>query len=225
MQAYFRSELFVFFFVLLIANTAWANFSGKLVKVLDGDTVDVLQEGKAERIRLHGIDAPEKGMPHGQKAKQYVLDLAAQKIVTVEVKDTDRYGRTVGEVILPDGRSLNREIVKAGYAWWYRQYSKDASLGVLEAEARNARRGLWADKEPMPPWEWRAAKRNQHKEPQAKHSVQEDHSGTVYHGNTSSMVFHKSTCKHYNCKNCTDVLASKEEAVGRGYRPCGTCRP
>lgn len=62
-------------------------------------------------------------MPFGQAAKEYVLDMAALKVVTVEVHDTDKYGRTVGEVILPDGRNLNRDIVKAGYAWWYRKYS------------------------------------------------------------------------------------------------------
>jgi hypothetical protein len=59
----------------------------------------------------------------------------------------------------PDGRSLNRELVREGYAWWYKQYSKDASLGVLEGEARAAKRGLWADQNPVPPWEWRAASR------------------------------------------------------------------
>ena len=80
-------------------------------------------------------------------------------MVTVEVRDRDRYGRTVGEVVLPDGRSLNLELVKAGYAWWYRKYSHDQAIGELEEAARRARRGLWADKEPMAPWEWRKAKK------------------------------------------------------------------
>ena len=68
----------------------------------------------------------------------------------------DRYGRTVGVVLLPDGRSLNKELVKAGFAWWYRRYApEDETLKQLEAEAMEAKRGLWADPEPVPPWEWR----------------------------------------------------------------------
>lgn len=141
---------------LAIAGT----ITGKVVKVLDGDTIDILtREKKTERIRLNGIDAPEKGQAYGNKAKQFVLDMAAMKIVTVTVVDTDRYGRSVGDVILPDGRNLNREIVKAGYAWWYRKYSSDKSLGELEANAKADHKGLWNDKLPMPPWEWRQMKR------------------------------------------------------------------
>jgi micrococcal nuclease len=92
----------------LITGQAYAaSFTGKLVKVLDGDTVEVMHEGKAERIRLAQIDCPEKNQPFGQAAKRYVLDIAAQKIVTVQVDTVDRYGRTVGEVFLPDGSNLN----------------------------------------------------------------------------------------------------------------------
>ncbi|WP_226989333.1 thermonuclease family protein [Desulfuromonas sp. TF] len=208
-----------------------ASFQGMLVKITDGDTVEVLHNGRAERIRLHGIDTPEKGQAYGNKAKHFVLDIAAQKIVTVEVKDTDRYGRTVGEVILPDGRSLNRELVREGYAWWYRKYSNDASLGVLEAEARAAGKGLWRDKNPVPPWVWRAAKRNGGRaDPQsitlsASSSAKQATSANVYHGNTSSHVFHQSTCKHYNCKNCIKVFSSRAEAISQGYKPCGICKP
>ncbi len=74
--------------------------------------------------------------------------------------DRDRYGRTVGVVLLPDGRSLNHELVRAGLAWMYRRYTNDESLSDLEEEARVARRGLWADRNPIPPWEWRIARKN-----------------------------------------------------------------
>ncbi len=78
------------------------------------------------------------------------------KTVTVNVMDVDRYGRTVGEVLLQDGRSLNREQVKAGFAWWYRRYAPDdGTLAQLEADAKAAKRGLWADAEPVQPWAWR----------------------------------------------------------------------
>ncbi len=131
------------------------SFSGKVVKVSDGDTIQVMHEGKAEKIRLAGIDCPEKKQPFGQAAKKFTSTLVVQKIVTVQVETIDRYGRTVAEVILPEGRSLNRELVRAGYAWWYRKYSKDTSLGSLESGAQAARRGLWSDPNPVAPWDWR----------------------------------------------------------------------
>lgn len=206
------------------------SFTGKVITVIDGDTLDVLHNNKPERIRLNGIDAPEKGMPYGQAAKEYVLDMAALKMVTVEVKDTDRYGRTVGDVILPDGRNLNRDIIKAGYAWWYQKYSNDASLGELEKGARIARKGLWRDPRPKPPWEWRAETRSNDSDSREKlvSSVPETttiSSISLFHGNTRSGVFHHSSCKDYNCKNCTIDLNSREQAISLGYKPCGMCRP
>ncbi len=147
------------FWFIFASQTYAASFTGKLVKVLDGDTVEVLHDGKAERIRLAQIDCPEKGQPYGQAAKQYVLDVAALKIVTVEVETVDRYGRTVGEVFLPDGSNLNKQIVGAGYAWQYKRYSKDPACADLEAGARVAGLGLWHGKAPVPPWEWRRGKR------------------------------------------------------------------
>ena len=140
----------------IFSAQVWANdFSGKAVRILDGDTIEVLHEGKAERIRLNGIDCPEKRQAFGTKAKQFTSSLVAGKQVTVKATGKDRYGRTIGDVILPDGKNLNQELVRAGYAWWYRQYSKDKTLEKLEAEARKAKRGLWADKAPIPPWEFR----------------------------------------------------------------------
>jgi micrococcal nuclease len=107
---------------------------------------------------LHGVDAPEARQPFSDRARQFTSELAFGKTVTIRVRDTDQYGRTVADVILPDGRNLNHELVKAGFAWWYRNYAKnDANLERLEAEARKASRGLWADKAPVPPWEFRRA--------------------------------------------------------------------
>ena len=144
----------------LVAHaTHAADFSGRVVKVTDGDTVQVLHNGRAEKVRLAEIDCPEKNQPYGKAARRFALNMAAQKTVTVRVETTDRYGRTVGEVILPGGASLNRELVREGYAWWYRRYSNDRSLGALEEQARTERRGLWQDPDPVPPWDWRRGKR------------------------------------------------------------------
>jgi len=125
--------------LLSLVVTAHAeSFSGKVVGISDGDTIRVIHNGAAERVRLWGIDCPEKRQPFGTRARQFTGDLAFGKDVTVEVRDVDRYGRTVGEIILPDGRNLNRELVKAGLAWWYRQYAR----GDRELDRLEDRRGL-----------------------------------------------------------------------------------
>lgn len=148
---------------LLIAMPVYAAapLAVRVVHVSDGDTVVVLTSGREEvKIRLHGIDCPEAKQPFGQAAKRQTLALAGGKEVTVLPMDTDRYGRTVGEVLLPDGTSLNRTLVATGYAWWYQKYApRDAELAALEAEARRQRRGLWSDSNPIPPWEWRKLQR------------------------------------------------------------------
>jgi micrococcal nuclease len=131
-----------------------------VVGVADGDTISVMRAGYAVRVRLHGIDAPEKGQAFSNRAKQFMSDLVFGKEVTVHDRGLDRYGRTIGEVFLLDGRNVNHEIVRAGFAWWFRRYARDdRKLEKLEENAREARRGLWADRYPMPPWEWRRVSR------------------------------------------------------------------
>ncbi len=130
---------------MLIGQTLYADFTYKIVGVSDGDTIAVLHNGKGERVRLHGIDCPEKRQAFGKRAKQLTSNLVFGKTVTVQVVDRDRYGRTVGVVLLPDGRSLNHELVRAGLAWMYRRYTNEQSLSDLEEEAQAARRGLWGD--------------------------------------------------------------------------------
>ncbi len=148
-----------FSFALLTSQTLAADFTGRVVGVSDGDTITVLHNGKGERIRLHGIDSPEKRQAFGNRAKQFTSKLVFGKTISVEFVDRDRYGRTVGVVLLPDGRSLNHELVRAGLAWMYRRYTNDQSLSDLEEEARVARRGLWADPHALPPWEWRGMRK------------------------------------------------------------------
>ena len=121
--------------VALVAH-ALADFSGQVVGITDGDTISVMHDGEAEKIRLNGIDCPEKGQPFGRRAKQYASDLAFDQIVTVEEFGKDRYGRTIGDVTLPDGRLLNEELVKVGLAWWYRKCAlANLALQNLEDEA------------------------------------------------------------------------------------------
>ena len=123
---------------------------------MDGDTLEVLHDQHPERIRLSGIDCPEKGQAYGQKAKHAASDLAFGKDVTIQPHGHDKYKRTIGEVILPDGMSLNQKLVKQGWCWWYRKYAPgNTVLEGLEIEAREGRKGLWAGPQPVPPWEWR----------------------------------------------------------------------
>jgi micrococcal nuclease len=152
-----------------VAATLYAqDFVGKVVGITDGDTIRVMHDGAAEKIRLWGIDCPESKQPFGTRAKQFTGDLAFGKVVTVRVRDIDRYHRTVAEIILPAGRNLNQELVRAGFAWWYQRYARhETILKDLEREARAGRRGLWADKDPVPPWEWRKAKSSANGSPRA----------------------------------------------------------
>jgi endonuclease YncB( thermonuclease family) len=112
------------------------------------------------KIRLHGIDCPEGGQAFGRKAKQFTSSQCFGKTIQYREVDIDRYGRTVATVYLDDGRELNLEILKAGYAWHYKRYSKRQDYADAETSARAERLGLWVDKNPTPPWEWRRQRRN-----------------------------------------------------------------
>lgn len=140
-------------FVLCLPVSAVADFSGRVVGVSDGDTMTVLHDGRGEKVRLDGIDCPEKAQPFGQVAKQFTSAQAFGKDVAVQAHGRDKYGRTLAEVRLPDGRSLNQALVGAGLAWAYVKYS--SRYVTQEAAARTAKRGLWADPSPIPPWAWR----------------------------------------------------------------------
>ena len=145
---------------LLPMTVAFADFSGPVVGVIDGDTLEVLHNQHPERIRLSGIDCPEKKQAFGQRAKQAASALAFGKDVTIQTHGHDKYTRTIGDVILPDGMNLNQQLVKQGWCWWYRKYApKDTVLEQLETDAREGRKGLWADPQPVPPWEWRKKSR------------------------------------------------------------------
>lgn len=133
----------------------YETYQGQVVGVRDGDTIRVMRYGREINVRLNGIDAPERSQAFGSRARKFTLAACSGRTVTVKEVAMDRYGRVVADVRLPDGTSLNQAIVRAGFAWWYRTYSTDETLQRLEAEARTAKRGLWADKDPLPPWEFR----------------------------------------------------------------------
>lgn len=137
-----------------------ATFEARVVVVRDGDTLDLLTaDGRQVRVRLHGIDAPEFGQRFHREATAFVRDRIGGRRVRVERVDVDQFDRLIGQVWLADQR-FNAEIVRAGWAWRYRQYAPDdAELAAAEAQAREAKRGLWADPQPLPPWVWRRQNR------------------------------------------------------------------
>lgn len=145
------------FFVICSASTAVA-WEGMVVRVLDGDSIQVERNGKTYELRLYGIDTPEYKQAYSNKAKQYTKRLVLGKPVAVEEMDIDRYGRIVA-LVSCQGELVNRELVQAGLAWHYPRYCRReplcTELAGLERSARKQKRGLWQDTEPVAPWEWK----------------------------------------------------------------------
>lgn len=142
------------FALVALSPLLMADFSGKCVGVLDGDTVSVIKNGTPIRIRLHGIDCPESSQDFGTKAKNFTANMAFGKNVEVKEQNTDGYGRIVG-VVFVDGKNLNLELLKAGLAWHYKQFSTDKTYAEAEKNAREQKIGLWSNPNPIPPWEFR----------------------------------------------------------------------
>jgi micrococcal nuclease len=142
---------------LAVSFSARADFTGKVVGVADGDSITVLRDREQVRVRLVDIAAPEKAQPFGNRSKQTLEALVKGQTVLVVERGQDRYHRTLGRIYRGD-LDVNAELVREGMAWVFRKYNKDASLYEIEAEAREQKRGLWRDPEPVPPWEWQKAK-------------------------------------------------------------------
>lgn len=147
------------FFISSFSAVLASDFTGQVVSVLDGDTIEVLHNQRPERIRLSGIDCPEKGQAFGRRAKQVASELVFGKRVTLQTHGHDKYGRTIADVLLPDGTNVNQMLVKDGWCWWYPKYApENVILAELQRRARRSGLGLRADPAPIPPWEWRERK-------------------------------------------------------------------
>jgi endonuclease YncB( thermonuclease family) len=143
--------------------------SGRVVRIADGDTITVLDASNTQhRIRLQGIDAPESKQDFGTQSKKKLSGLIFGKDVEVVYEKTDQYGRLLGKVLL-DGRDINLEQVRSGMAWHFKEYEREQSIedrelyARAEDEARSARRGLWVDKNPVEPGEFRRTERQERK--------------------------------------------------------------
>jgi endonuclease YncB( thermonuclease family) len=157
--------------VVLLAICLWASFAladqieGRVVRVADGDTLTVLDSSNHQhRVRIAGIDAPEKGQPWGQRSKQNLAAMAFEKQTSLDCYKRDRYKRSVCRVFV-EGRDIGLEQIRVGLAWWYRRYANEQTeqerqrYEQTEAQARTARLGLWGDESAIPPWEWRGQRK------------------------------------------------------------------
>ena len=204
--------------LLLLAGPAFAEppkvvdeLSGKVIGVTDGDTIKVLVNKETIKVRLEGIDAPESGQSFGNKAKKALSEMVAGKTVTVKKTGTDKYGRTLGIVIV-GVVDANAKLVEDGWAWHFKKYSSDERLAKLEEVARTAKRGLWADENPLAPWDYRARQ----KAPQAAPEGSKDQKMS-YWLNTSSGVRHNQRCEHFQ-KTKRGRFCGADEG-----KPCGIC--
>jgi endonuclease YncB( thermonuclease family) len=145
--------------LLLAALAARADVPARVVAVHDGDTVTVLSHRRELRIRLTDIDAPELGQPFGKRSKTALSDVCFGTVAGLEIRGRDRYGRTLARLRC-DGVDANAEQVRRGYAWVFTRYARaNSPLYALQLDAQAARRGLWTDGAPTPPWKWRRQRR------------------------------------------------------------------
>jgi endonuclease YncB( thermonuclease family) len=187
----------------------------EVVGVLDGDTVDVLiPSGRRLRVRVHGVDAPERGEPFSQQALNFTRVFMFAKRVTVIGRDVDAYDRLVARVVV-DGADASPALLSAGLACHFRRYSDDPILEAAEQAARTARRGFWAPGAQQPACVAREAKAQQTTSPSVP--------AIGFVGNVNSRVFHSPACPNANCKNCTRRFGTRGEAVAAGFRPAGDC--
>lgn len=214
--------------VLFVGMECFAfEVNGKVVGVLDGDTLTFESSaGKLARVRLKEVDAPEAGQIFGRQARQFVEGLALGKSAVVKYTAMDRYGRIIGEVIFPDGHSLNRELLRHGFAWHYRvHFPGDESLKELEYRAWKQKAGLWVDPAAVPPWEFRR-ENNSPQEPPADPS-QMDYDGIFNYGligDPETRFYFWPGCPNYpEDSRGFAVFGSKLQAKTSGFKVSPHC--
>jgi micrococcal nuclease len=132
----------------------------KVIGIVDGDTYDVLKNNETFRIRVNAIDAPEKGMPFYKVSKEYLSSICFGKLIKLDILKKDHHDRFVARATLPDGIDIPTEMIKAGMAWHFKEFSSDETLTELEKIARDNKIGLWKDNHPIEPWKIRKLHRD-----------------------------------------------------------------
>lgn len=148
----------IFILILMIWSYSCSSQTGvgKIIGIKDGDTVVLLDSNYSQiTIRLAEVDCPEKSQAFGKNAKQFTSNAVYLKNVKYKVETIDRYGRIVAQIYYENGKYLSEEIIKNGYGWHYKKYSKSELLAKLENQAKKKRIGLWVDDNAIAPWNWR----------------------------------------------------------------------
>ena len=202
----------------LLSPLGWpGSFVGECLAVLDGDTIDVSRDGGRVRIRLEGVDCPERNQPFAEEAKAFTAKLVSGKALNIVEKEKDNYGRTVARVFV-NGSDVSVELLRAGLARQAGKYNSDWLLAALEEQARRDRVGMWALK---------AAAESAVPNPKIGSEVASQDTGSkvIFHGNVNSRIFHSPACSAYRCRNCTLAFDSRDDAIAAGFRPCRMCDP
>ncbi len=138
-----------------------AKSGGKVVRITDGDTFTMLTTSNQQvKVRLHGIDCPERAQDYGSVARQGLSDLIFGQVVRIDKRDVDRYGRTIAVVYNNKNQNVNEQLLRRGLAWHYKEYDQNPAWDDLQLLAQREKKGLWAQPNPTPPWAWRKRKRD-----------------------------------------------------------------
>ena len=200
---------------------------GKVVGVTDGDTIVVLDlNHQQHRIRLNGIDAPEAGQAYGQVAKRSLSNLVFGQDVTVVWNKVDRYGRLVGTVMV-GATDANLEQIRGGFAWFYREYANELTpknrtlYEAAQSDAKSAKRGLWTDSAPVPPWDFRSPSRAA-----SQPRVEAGTTTSEVRGNIRSRIYHVAGCQDYDRIALQNrvIFKTEVEASAAGYRKAKNCK-
>ncbi len=205
---------------------AGSSLTGTVVAVHNGDTFTVQNGSSLYKVRLSDVDAPEMSQVFGKQARQYTEQRVLGRQVWVNVSMVDRYGRQIGEVILEDGWVLNEELVYAGLAWYYRVNPvRNARLQQLEQYAFSKKLGLWVEREPIPPWEFRRESRI----PDLPTTVKQVDYDRIFHyglvGNRRTKTIRWPACKNYRLSRPRKALIfhSLQQARQMGFKPARDC--
>jgi micrococcal nuclease len=202
-----------------LADLVGSTIDARVTRVADGDTLDVVPAGerRAIRVRVFGIDAPERGEPFSAQARNRARVLVFDKQVRVTGVSVDRYGRLVARVRVGE-IDLGLDLLSNGLACHFRRYSDDPLQAKAEAAARSRALGFWASGAQRPRCASAAPGTTAAPAAPAQTRV-----AAGFIGNTSSRVFHAPGCRNAGCKNCTRKFASEQEAIAAGFRPAGDC--
>ena len=152
----FKRIIAIFIAAFLCVCSYAQKFSVKVVGITDGDTFTVINRDNLQlKVRIYGIDAPEKKQPFGNKSKEYLSSLIYGKEIFIDVKSTDRYGRLVSYVFTPNGEDVSLLMLNQGMAWHFKEYDSTEKYSNAEQVAKGKKNGLWSDASPVAPWIFR----------------------------------------------------------------------